>query len=244
METLVKTVTGAKKVFVLNVAVRSQVAMPLKTVSEIAATATTEEPERCGIKIDKTNLDFTKPMIPDQKQAKEGGTPVRSIHIDYSPAGARSMLRNTRLDIIEEAKDIFASEDEALASGKPYQGRRYAIYSIWRPLKTVKRDPLVLCDPNSIDRKRDLIEDYSKRPGVNGDFIGGVLMLSGFHAEEQKWYWLEEQREDEVYFLQFYDSFAEREGRHPGVPHGSPELVGVECRENRESIESRVVAFW
>ncbi len=44
--------------------------------------------------------------------------------------------------------------------------------------------------------------------------------------------------------MQFYDSWAEREGRPLGSPHGSPELLGIGSGEHRESVETRVVAFW
>jgi GA4 desaturase len=166
------------------------------------------------------------------------------VHIDSSPDGARQTLRNKRKDIVEEARDIVEAEDEALAAGQPYDGRRYAMYSVWRPLKTVKRDPIIMCDPNSIDVKRDLVESRNKSPGVKGDYLSGVSMLQLGNAEKQKWYWIREQEPDEVLFLQFYDSYAEQEGLPIGVPHGSPELIGVEEQEVRESVEARVIAFW
>ena len=83
------------------------------------------------------------------------------MHIDYSPDGARQILRNVRSDVREGAKDIIEAEDKAVAEGKDvsdYEGRRYGMFSVWRPLKKVLRDPVAVCDPNSIDFDRDLVE--------------------------------------------------------------------------------------
>lgn len=41
-------------------------------------------------------------------------------------------------------------------------GRRYALYNIWRPLRTVKRDPIAVYDARTIGRERDLIEHVYK----------------------------------------------------------------------------------
>ena len=56
-----------------------------------------------------------------------------------------------RHDIRFEAEDILAAEDQIPEDGR-YEGRRYAVYSVWRPLKPVARDPLAMCDPSSILR--------------------------------------------------------------------------------------------
>lgn len=113
------------------------------------------------------------------------------------------MIRCNRRDIAEAAADIIAAEDEAAVEGKEYNGRRYTLFSVWRPLKTVGRDPISVCDPNSIVPKRDLVEFFNKQPGENGDFISGLHMLRGNHAKGQKWYWIREQKDDEVFVIQF-----------------------------------------
>ena len=154
------------------------------------------------------------------------------------------MLSKNRPEIRDATVDIVASHEEADAKGGAYDGRRYAFYSVWRPLKKVLRDPLALCDPRSIDRERDLVEHVNKQRGALGDYVAGLHMLSGKQAKSQKWYWISEQTEDEVYVIQFYDSHAEKEGRPVGVPHGSPEVQGLDGAEVRESVEVRCLALW
>jgi hypothetical protein len=91
-------------------------------------------------------------------------------------------------------------------------------------------------NPNTIDRDRDLRNQPLKRPSLKGDYLAGPAMLNGVRAQSQKWYWIKEQKKDEVYFLQFFDNYAEKEGRPLGVQHCSPELLNIEsgdtvCRD-------------
>jgi hypothetical protein len=91
------------------------------------------------------------------------------------------MIRCNRRDIAEAAADIIAAEDEAAVEGKEYNGRRYALFSVWRPLKTVGRDPISVCDSNSIVPKRDLVEFFNKHAGgmeifLAGSYVEGKLL--------------------------------------------------------------------
>lgn len=49
------------------------------------------------------------------------------------------------------AQHIIDAED-AQSRGEDLKAPRYAAYSVWRPLRTVKRDPLAVCDYRSIDK--------------------------------------------------------------------------------------------
>jgi hypothetical protein len=228
---LVKSVTGAKEVIIITDSVRSkEVVQPTKDTKRSPAA-------------NVLGWDMKSVMISGGDQTPRL-TPLRPPHIDYNAESARIMLRSFIPEVWEAAKDIIEAEDAAAASGTEYKGRRYAFLSIWRPLKTVTKDPLALCDPNTIDPERDLAYTGLKRPSLKGDYIAGPVSLTGIRAQSQKWYWIKEQKEDEVYFLQFFDNYAEKEGRPLGVPHCSPELLDVKSGETRESIETRVVLFW
>jgi hypothetical protein len=94
--------------------------------------------------------------------------------------------------------------------------------------------------PLSLDHLLTIWQQY----GIDGDFLTEVHMLQGKHAKAQKWHYIKEQEPDEVLFIQFFDSHAEKEGRPVGAPHGSPEMIfDEEVEELRESIECRVVAL-
>jgi hypothetical protein len=103
---------------------------------------------------------------------------------------------------------------------------------------------LAVCDPNTIDREKELRFHPFKRPSLKGDYLASPTFVNRTRAQSQKWYWIKDQKEDEVYFLQFFDNYAEKQGRPLGVPHCSPELLDVKSGETRESIETRVVVFW
>jgi hypothetical protein len=234
VEHIVKCTTGARKVFVLNCAVRDD------------APKDPDEPGKtdgpCGIPIDPDKFDLGQPILPSV--APKVG-PARQVHIDYSPDGARQILRNVRATILDEAKDIIEAEDAA-SLPEEYQGRRYAFYSVWRPLQTVQRDPLTVLDPASFNAKQELVEFVNKQPGVNGAFIAGLHMLKGDNADSHRWCYIPDQENDEVLIIQVFDSYASKEGRPVGTPHGSPEMLDkvYADREGRRSVEVRVAAFW
>jgi hypothetical protein len=232
---VVKREIGASEVFALNCAVRRD---PPETPSD---PVTNGGP--CGVPIDLNSTDLGKPVLPS---AAPKLPPARDMHIDYSPNGARQILRKLRKDIRDASVDIIAAEDAAAAQGNidEYQGRRYAFLSFWRPLRTVSRDPLAVLDITTFDADKELTEFVNKQPGADGAFIAGLYLLQGHKADQHRWMWISEQKTDEVLLISFFDSYAVRQGRSPGTPHGSPELSGITTENWRNSIEVRLLALW
>jgi hypothetical protein len=103
----------------------------------------------------------------------------RSVHIDYAPESARIMLRNFNPEVWEATKDIIEAEDDAAAFGTEYKGRRYAFLGVWRPLKTVTKDSLSVCDPNAIDREKDLSYHPLKNRVLKGIILRARPSLMG-----------------------------------------------------------------
>ena len=236
VEKIIQTLTGARKIIIIRAALRSR--EPGDLVADNQPPKEDNPTKKPGV--DLSNYDYTRPTYNIVSRGQLG--PERLAHLDYSPEGARQEIRQCRHDLRLAAEDIIAAEDQA-AEGRSYEGRRYAVYSVWRPLKTVTRDPLAVCDPNSIDGQ-DLLGFSTKRPGINGPYLSEGNVLDGRRAERQRWLWLKNQQPEEVLILQFFDSHAEKEGRPVGVAHGSPELIGVHNDDLRESFEVRCVAFW
>ena len=74
------------------------------------------------------------------------------------------------------------------------------LYSTWRSLIPKLEDrPLAFCDFRSIDPE-DLIEADRVLP----DRVGEVYYLR--YHEEQRWYWLEHQDQDELFMFMMYDT--------------------------------------
>lgn len=73
-------------------------------------------------------------------------------------------------------------------------------YSVWRPLIPVIEDaPLALCDRQSV-RNTDLLECDK----IHADHVGEGLYLK--YRATHRWYWLPQQRSDEVLSFLTWDS--------------------------------------
>ncbi|EME38479.1 hypothetical protein DOTSEDRAFT_39471 [Dothistroma septosporum NZE10] len=173
--------------------------------------------------------------------------PARHAHCDMILESLRDTLTMCRHDICEAAKP--AAEAEAMrAQGAVVQIPRYAAYSVWRPLKTVKRDPIAVLDYRSIDSSELPITDFRVPSAVlpNGEYIVKAWLHGPpKHPENLKWYWIPEQTPEDVAIIKFSDSVSvEDPSVAAGCIHCSPIIEGTEGQETRQSVECRVYAFW
>ncbi|KAJ6551351.1 hypothetical protein B0H19DRAFT_1157313, partial [Mycena capillaripes] len=135
--------------------------------------------------------------------------PFFLVHSDYTPPSAREHLRAitpaffaangreasttpaARAEFFRLRDEIIAAEDAAVAraglqshwdwdsTGYSDEAPRYAMASIWRPLETVRRDPLAVMDARSIHHERDvrtLPRVYRNRPGCVPEYKGGNVL--------------------------------------------------------------------
>ncbi|KAI0194208.1 hypothetical protein F4808DRAFT_441379 [Astrocystis sublimbata] len=200
------------------------------------------------------------------KSVSDNG-PIKRVHCDFSEYGAWKLLQNViALDAVH-AFDPEGLVPEA-AKGKQvpppmeqYSGRRWAIYSFWRPLEPVKRDPLGVCDPRSINRNTDMLEMKRGYPAIGetqAPFEFGALLyrppLGGDERHQHRWFAISEQQPDEVLMIKLYDTERDRpyRGKYsdettrvaPGIPHVSFELPGTQHQEPRRSIEIRALVVF
>jgi hypothetical protein len=145
--------------------------------------------------------------------------PVRRVHNDQTPASA---LRRVRDHLPPE---------EAEARLK----NRFAIVNLWRPLATVERLPLALCDARSIAP-----EDLVPSDLVYPDKVGETCSFTW--NPKHSWYWFPRLRPDEALLLKIFDSREDvaRFTAHTAFedPSGSREAPA------RRSIELRALVFW
>ncbi|KAH9213942.1 hypothetical protein DL95DRAFT_366448 [Leptodontidium sp. 2 PMI_412] len=240
IEALVKFLTGAKKVFTDQLVMRNNIHTEIDGLAR-------EESEA-------EMLEFPK-MV--GTRAGSGGSPAPKVHLDYAPEGARTHLRKYHPRTREFAREVVDAEDRLLGAGvkleemgSRYDGPRWAMFSIWRPLKTVRRDPLALSDCRSFP-----VEDYVEFSVVfptgvreEGDVERGHRenVFLAYGRDSHEWYWISKQEPDEVLVIQLFDSLAEKEGRGVagGVMHSSVTIEGTEQEEARESVEVRCIAIW
>jgi hypothetical protein len=156
----------------------------------------------------------------DENLLANNRAPAHSVHSDFSVPGAFRMLETTIPD--EE-------ERKQLLNG------RVEIINVWRPLKTVERDPLAVCDWTTLDRN-DIIRHRLVLP-TGWNELGKYVFNPA-----QKWCYLSAQQPHEaLVFRQFHSHTADEGGM--SLPHTAfvdPDSVDGPARE---SIEIKMFAF-
>jgi hypothetical protein len=173
--------------------------------------------------------DFSGPTDPAWNKPDRNCAPATRAHIDFTHRGVRLVLEQE-----------FTPE---LATQVCESGDRFVALSIWKPIKTVQRDPLGFCDGRTVD-KEDLVPLQRVYPdGKEGENLVVKARREGRGVHD--WYWISGQEPDEVVVLKLFDS-EELDGegrlRCTQTPHASFSLEGIgEVLEPRESVEVRVV---
>ena len=258
-EDMLRQITGCKHVvpeaFVLRAAKGSDedaVAIQVQRSNEGSQGGNGSEP---ALKRSPLDLVTGVPQFIGFDPTQGGGKPSAKVHLDYTPSGARTHLRKFHPKLTDAAADIIRVEDTLLAEGKDLKtnykesnGPRWAIYSIWRPLKTVQRDPLAVSDQRTI-QPDDYVPTVMKFPNLGQPGVTGTHDTDSYlsrYSESHKWFWVEEQKPEEVVVITFFDSNAEKDGgpASGGILHSSVELPGTEDKQLRESVELRCLCIW
>ncbi|KAJ9138419.1 High-affinity methionine permease [Pleurostoma richardsiae] len=144
--------------------------------------------------------------------------PVLRVHIDQSYSASENRVSH---HLPDEADELLR--------------KRFQIINVWRPIKTIYKDPLAVADANSVPDS-DLVptaliypdrrgETYSVKPNPN-----------------HRWYFKYAQRPDEVTLIKCYDSV--NDGRPRRIPHSAFVNPSEEDKPPRESIEVRALVFY
>lgn len=107
---------------------------------------------------------------------------------------------------------------------------------MWRPIKTILKDPLAIADAHSVPDS-DLIGAALIYPHRKGETYAVK------HNPSHRWYFKYAQRPDEVTLIKCYDSVTEP-GIARRVPHSSFIDPAEEDKPPRESIEVRTLVFY
>ena len=160
----------------------------------------------------------------DAKGTPESRQPARGAHVDYDEATVQWWTR----DLVGEA------EAERLL------GYRHMLMNLWRPLTTVEKSPLALCDASTVE-KGDLnpseirggLDDPNRRP------------MRGFniaHSPRHRWYYVPHMRPDEIFAFKLCDSDA---GRVQWTGHTAfNDPTSPADAKPRQSIEIRTISFF
>ncbi|KAH6839711.1 hypothetical protein B0T12DRAFT_364855 [Alternaria alternata] len=144
--------------------------------------------------------------------------PVKRAHIDQSESAA---FNHVKRHLGEDAERLSRS--------------RFQILNIWRPIKTIYRDPFAVCSSHSV---RD--EDILPVKLVYPDWVGEpcTILPNRNHA----WYYKYAQTPDEVMIFKCYEW--KKDGRARRVPHSAFVDEEMANMEPRQSIEVRALVFY
>jgi len=144
--------------------------------------------------------------------------PGKRVHIDQS---YRASEDRVRFHLPDEADELL--------------GKRFQIINVWRPIKTVLRDPLALADAHSVPDS-DLVPAALIYPNRKGETY--AVKANPSH----RWYFKYAQRPDEPLFIKCYDSVDD--GRARRIPHTAFTNPAHDDEPPRESIEVRTLVFY
>lgn len=148
-------------------------------------------------------------------------------HVDY--CGQPAFLEGTKqeLTLPPHITSLYASSP------------RYAYLGAWRPLKTLERDPLAVCDATTVPDSDYQLRLREFKSGVKS---GNYVMSHAQDTQQHRWYYMSEMKDDEIVVFKGYDSDQSKAGWR--CPHTAFHLPGSDKKGPRESIEARIVCFW
>jgi hypothetical protein len=123
----------------------------------------------------------------DDPASKQGRLPAFGAHVDYG-----------RRTIEEMARPLLGDEADY------WFGKRVVLMNFWRPITTVHRTPLALCDASTV-----LASDLNESEIRGGLDDPNRAPLYGFnlsHNPDHRWYYVPRMRPDEMFAFKLYDS--------------------------------------
>lgn len=117
---------------------------------------------------------------------------------------------------------------------------RFAFLGAWRPLKTITKDPLAVCDATTVSESdyQVRLREFSRTGIKSANYV-----MSHAAAEQQhEWYYMSEMQPDEMVVFKGFDTKQDMPGWR--CPHTAFRREGSEGQAARESIEARIVCFW
>ncbi|KAK3938017.1 amino acid permease-domain-containing protein [Diplogelasinospora grovesii] len=168
-------------------------------------------------------FDHTIRRQPKDKRSTEPAAnlrgPVRQVHIDQSYTAS---VGRVSYHLPEEAEELLQ--------------KRFQIINVWRPIKTIYKDPLAIADAHSVPES-DLVGAALIYPNRRGETFSVKPNLA------HKWYFKYAQRPDEVTLIKCFDT-KDEPGIARRVPHSAFTDPAEEGKDPRESIEVRALVFY
>lgn len=157
-------------------------------------------------------------LIDDPRRQLGYHGPSHEVHCDFSAAGAVRYLE----------RDLLRDDPAAWAA---LWQKRTLVVNVWRPLAPIKRDPLAICDWQSVEPSRSSLVPW-KVSFENGARQNESLKVR--RHESQRWYHLKGQLPSEPVVFLCFDSCAEGAMTVPHSAFVDPDFADGEPRVSFE----------
>ena len=158
----------------------------------------------------------------DKSDARQHAQPSHAAHVDYG-----------RKTIEEYAYNILGDE------AADWLKKRVVLMNFWRPVKTVYRTPLAICDAATVTR--DDLNFAEVRGGLNDPNRPPLYGWNLSFNPDHKWYYAFEMQPDEIFAFKLYDS-DESVPQYSG--HTAIDLPWTDDNTPpRQSMEIRTISF-
>jgi hypothetical protein len=167
----------------------------------------------------------------------KGGTTgaIANVHADSS----------VDAPLVEKFRQVVEDDDET-------RGGRFTLLNCWRPLTTVHRWPLAVCDATSVNDEEDL---YSRATPENSNVVANSFPERAAEGKHKWYFWPAQTPEEMIVFKQWEEDAAMRQESHavadgklPGVArqtlHSAFNLPAPPDAPVRWSLEARFACIW
>ena len=160
----------------------------------------------------------------DAPRTPESRQPARGAHVDYDEATVQAMTHQL----------VGAAEAERLLR------HRHVLMNLWRPLATVEKTPLALCDASTVEQGD--LNPSEIRGGLDDPDRAPMRGFNLQHSPRHQWYYVPRMRPDEIFAFKLCDS---EPGRVQWTGHTAfDDPTSPADAAPRQSIEIRTISFF
>ena len=162
-------------------------------------------------------------------RSEDEGTPAhrrpgRFAHVDYDEPTVQRWVRGA----------VGTAEAERLLR------HRHVLMNLWRPIATVERSPLAICDASTVER-----EDLNPLEARTGPDDPNEATIRGFclqHSPRHRWYYFPRMQPDEILVFKLCDSEPDRVQWTAHTAFDDP--TSPADAKPRRSIDLRTISFF
>jgi hypothetical protein len=168
-------------------------------------------------------LTFGEVARSDSISTRDGKKPAYGAHVDYGDRTVRQF-----------AEDILGRE-----TAEFWLRRRFVLMNLWRPIRTVYRTPLALCDASTV--LAGDMNDSEVRGGLDDPNRPPLYGFNLSYNPGHRWYYVPRMEAEEILAFKLFDSNRKRVQWTGHTAFDDPSAAAD--APARESIEIRTISF-